>query len=56
MPLGKFIELIQAQQIPFPQRVVVRLNGLDYDIANITTSYDGVLGDYIIINTCKLDV
>jgi hypothetical protein len=37
-------------------RMVVRIDGLDYDIQNITLNTDGVLGEYIVLHTVPLEV
>lgn len=38
------------------ERVVIRVDGKDYDIGDIVQHKDGVLGDYIVINVKPLEV
>ena len=38
------------------ERVVIRVDGKDYDIGDIVQHNDGVLGDYIVINVKPLEV
>jgi hypothetical protein len=37
-------------------RILVRIDGKDYDISDITLNEDGVLGEYFVIHTTPLVV
>jgi len=37
-------------------RVLVRVDGKDYDISNVTINNDGVLGEYFVIHTTQIEI
>ena len=37
-------------------RLVVRIEGKDYDIQDVTLNNDGVLGEYFVLHTTPLEI
>lgn len=50
------IEISNHTTTYFNARVIVRLNGKDYDISHVTAAHDGVIGDNIVLHATPLEV
>ena len=54
--VNKIHNALRASSHTADKRVLVRINGIDYAVDNVILKHDGILGDYLVIETKPLDL